>query len=240
MTNPQRIQTFGRKFGRKMRPEKKQLLDELLPTLAISPESLPQESVLSAYSFFGDQIKHVHLEIGFGNGEHLVWRAANEPDIGFIGCEVFMQGVAMCLSHLQQAAPTHAEGSGNVRLFTEDARLILDALDNNTLDRIYILFPDPWPKVRHHKRRIVNQELLDMASRVLKDGGELHLATDHWDYAQWILVHFQQRADFIWKAQSKKDWETPPQGHNKTRYEVKQKDGHEPIFLQFVRRDFPL
>lgn len=229
------IQSFGRRSGRPLKVEKKQLLEGELPKWEIrlreSGYRNQEKAVRLSCEQGGEQgaFHKLHLEIGYGNGEHLVHRAQQQPNTLFIGCEVYEHGIAACLREIKDTGVT------NIRLFIEDARLLLEQLPNACLERIYILFPDPWPKTRHHKRRIVNQETLDQVARLLQPCGQLHLATDHPDYAAWMLVQLVHRKDFHWLATCKQDWQTPPHDHNKTRYETKLKAGHEPVFFQFER-----
>lgn len=123
----------------------------------------------------------------------------------------------------------------NIRVFTDDARLLIDALPSAVLSRVYILFPDPWPKKRHFKRRLVTRDLFDKLARVTKLGATVHVATDHPGYAEWVAVHTTAHPAFSWMAYSQKDWKQPPKGHIITRYEEKRKAKHDPIFFNFVR-----
>ncbi len=216
-----KIQTFGRRGGRKLKAEKSDLLATLLPELEIKLDNI--NSILNS------QFSTLQLEIGFGNGEHLVHRAANNPNTYFIGCEVYIHGIGACLKEIDRQHLT------NIGLFTEDARELLDALPDACLNTIYVLFPDPRPKTRHHKRRLINQDTLQTFHRVLKPAGSLHLATDHPGYAQWMLVHLHHFRKFQWQAQRMQDWQTPPEGHTTTRYESKLKAGHDPVYLQFLK-----
>ena len=194
-------------------------MDNLLPNIAIDPA----KPDISAYA-------HVQLEIGFGGGEHLAEQAANNPDVLFLGCEPFIDGVAKLLCDVEE------QGLKNVRILTDDARLLLQALPKSSLERAFILFPDPWPKERHHKRRIVNQDTLKMLARVLKPGCELRVATDHVDYATWILEQILAHPDFIWQPTSQKDWLEAPADWVQTRYEKKTRaEGRAPVYYRFIR-----
>lgn len=172
----------------------------------------------------------VALEIGFGGGEHLLAQAAHHPETLFIGCEPFINGVAKCLMGIEQRKLT------NIRLFTDDARKLIEALPSQCLDSVFILFPDPWPKARHNKRRLVNVQTLGMLARVHKLGGRLLLATDHVDYSVWMLEVLQRSPDYHWTATQQADWKTPPKDWTETKYQRKTTaEGREPVFLECVR-----
>lgn len=222
--------SYGRRKSRKLSPHKAELMDTLLPRIAIRlegdthhPENQPA-ALAQAHS-------RIWVEIGFGGGEHLAEQAAAHPDVLVIGCEPYIDGVAKLL------ADVDARGLENVRVLSDDARMLLDALPEGSVERLFILFPDPWPKARHHKRRIVSQETLDSVARVLKQGGELRLATDHVDYAEWMLEHVLAHEDFIWQAQRHSDWKTAPEDWVQTRYEAKTRaEGREPVYYLLERR----
>jgi tRNA (guanine-N7-)-methyltransferase len=170
------------------------------------------------------------LEIGFGGGEHLAAQAARQPDIGFLGVEPFVNGVAKLLGAIE------AEQLANVRVLKDDARLLLDALPSGCLERAFILFPDPWPKLRHHKRRIVNRKTLAELARLVRPGGELRLATDDADYARWMLAAILAEPRFLWTAERAHDWREPPADWVSTRYEDKaRRNGRRPVFLTMLR-----
>ena len=169
------------------------------------------------------------LEIGFGGGEHLVAQAAAHPDARFIGVEPFLNGVASCLRHIEES------GVQNVRLHQGDARDVIARLPEASLDLVYILFPDPWPKTRHWKRRLIQREFLDELARVLKPGGEVRFATDWAHYAAWTLDLFTHDPRFTWGAERASDWREPWLGHVPTRYEQKRLGDCTPIWLRLVR-----
>jgi tRNA (guanine-N7-)-methyltransferase len=171
------------------------------------------------------------LEIGFGGGEHLVAQATAHPNARFIGVEPFLNGVASCLRHIEEA------NAQNIRLHQGDARDVVARLPDVALDRVYILFPDPWPKTRHHKRRLIQPEFLEELARVMKPGAELRFATDWANYAAWTLEHFTRDARFMWLADRADDWRKPWPGHVTTRYEQKQLGDCAPIWLRFMRID---
>jgi tRNA (guanine-N7-)-methyltransferase len=201
---------------------------ELLPRLSIA---LPERGGLDPFGLFAAQPAAVWLEVGFGGGEHLAEQALRHPEIGFIGCEVFENGVARLIGEVAQ------HGLANVRVFTDDARLLLAALPPASLGRVFILFPDPWPKLRHHKRRLVAQPTLDRLAAVMLDGAELRLATDDPGYLAWMLEHATAHPDFIWLARHPADWRERPPDWPPTRYEEKAvAAGRSPAFLRFARR----
>jgi tRNA (guanine-N7-)-methyltransferase len=174
----------------------------------------------------------VWLEIGFGGGEHLAAQAARHPDTLLIGCEPFLNGVASALRHIEEG------GLKNVRLHADDARDVMTALPDASLDRVMILFPDPWHKARHNKRRLIQPEFAVELARVLKPGGRLRFVTDWKDYAGWALERLIATPGFVWLADEKADWTVAPADHVVTRYEEKRLGDTDPIFLEFERRPF--
>lgn len=225
------LRSFGRRKGKKLRPGRSALLETLLPRLAIprpDPGGVPGEMVDPA-ALFGS--RPVWLEVGFGGGEHLAAQAAANPDVGFIGCEVFVNGVASLLRHVDEA------GLSNVRIFPDDARFLLKALPDRCLDRVFVLFPDPWPKHRHAGRRFISPATLDLLARLLKDGGELRVASDDVTYIRWVLMHAPNHPAFRWIASRPADWRSPPADWVPTRYEAKAvREGRPPAYLRFERR----
>ena len=209
---------YGRRRGKKLRAGQEALLDTLLPKLLVK---LPLNEPL------GD--RELWLEVGFGSGEHLVWQAEQHPDVTLVGCEPFINGVAKCLAHIERA------GVGNVRLFNDDARLLMAALPERSLSRVFILFPDPWPKTRHHKRRFVARATLDQLACLMKPGAELRLATDDPSYLPWMVEHACTHPAFDWLAERPADWRDRPADWPPTRYEQKMLAGHKPVFLRFRR-----
>jgi tRNA (guanine-N7-)-methyltransferase len=174
------------------------------------------------------------LEIGFGAGEHLVAQAAAHPDARFLGVEPFLNGVAQCLARIDHT------GVSNIRLHQGDARDVLARLPIASLDLVYILFPDPWPKKRHWKRRLLQPDFLAMLARVLKPGAEIRFATDWKHYAAWTLELFIRDPRFTWTAERAADWRAPWPGHVATRYEQKKLGDAAPIYLRFSRSDLPI
>ena len=181
------------------------------------------------------QAREIWLEIGFGGGEHLAAQARAHPDIGFIGCEHYVDGVAKLLSALDRDAIR------NVRVHPHDARDVIDALPDAALGRVFLLYPDPWPKRRHWKRRFVNPDTLNALSRVMKPGAELRIASDIPDYIRHCLAELHHRRaggepDFQWTAERPDDWRTPWAGWPGTKYERKALEaGRTPCYLTFQR-----
>jgi tRNA (guanine-N7-)-methyltransferase len=226
---PGRRAFYGRRQGRRLRPGLKALLDDLLPQVAVS---LPRDGAkLDPAALFDRPYAGYALEIGFGGGEHLAWQAGRHPDIGFLGAEFFVNGVAGLLRRI------HDQGLDNLRIHHGDARDLLDALPERSLDRAYILFPDPWPKARHHKRRIIQDGTLARLAGLLNDGVELRLATDDMDYLRWMLERLLRSPDFEWLARRPRDWRERPEDWPQTRYESKAvAQGRRAAYLRFRRR----
>jgi tRNA (guanine-N7-)-methyltransferase len=218
----------GRHKSRPLRPAQQRVMDELLPRLRVDP---PSEGTLDPRASFDRSIRAVWLEVGFGAGEHLAWQAAQHPDVGVIGAEHFRDGIARLLRQVETEGLTR-----NVRVYPGDGRDLLDALPAASLARVFVLFPDPWPKRKHHKRRFVQQEQLDQLADVLADGGELRLATDDPSYQRWMLVELERHGAFTWTAERAQDWRQRPADWPPTRYEQKAVEaGRQPIFLSYRR-----
>jgi tRNA (guanine-N7-)-methyltransferase len=218
---------YGRSSGHKLRPSQQALLDTLLPTIVV-----PENGEVNSRTLFGDD-RPLHLEIGFGSGEHLAARADMLPDHGFIGCEPFLNGVATALGHIR------GQHLANVRIHRGDALEVLRRLPDNGLSFVYLLHPDPWPKARHAKRRMVNRGPLALVAAKLKPGGEFRLATDHPVYLLWSLMVMQKhRRDFEWLAQRPCDFLEPPAGWMETRYGAKaRREGRRPYYLRYRRTE---
>jgi len=219
----QRGQLYGRRKGPKLRGRQAELLETLLPQLALQIENGrdPRE-------YFSVPVSDVWLEVGFGAGEHLLALARAHPDVGLIGAEPFINGVAKLLSKLEPG-----EG-GNIRLHVGDARDIIAALPDASLSRAMILFPDPWPKTRHRKRRFIQTGMLDALARVMKPGAELRFASDDPGYVEWALERMIAHPAFAWTAKRADDWRTRPESWPQTRYEAKAIRGR-PSYFTFVR-----
>jgi tRNA (guanine-N7-)-methyltransferase len=222
---PHRRKLYGRRKGPSLSTRQAGLLESLLPRLALNPE-LGREPKL----YFDIRVADVWLEIGFGGGEHLAWQAQSHPEIGHIGAEPYVAGMAKLLAKI-----AHSEFA-NIRLYTDDVRDIIAALPEASLGRVFILFPDPWPKKRHHKRRFVQTEMLDQLARVMTNEAELRFATDDPGYLAWALERFAVHPSFRWCAQSPADWRTRPADWPETRYEAKAKSaGRRCTYLRFTR-----
>ncbi|PPD43598.1 MAG: tRNA (guanosine(46)-N7)-methyltransferase TrmB [Methylocystis sp.] len=212
---------YGRSKGKALRPHQTELMAELLPRLALdlsAPLPLRPE-------------RETRLEIGFGGGEHLIEAAAGEPEADYFGCEPFVNGMAKLLSRIE------ARGLSNIRLYRGDAAEVLDRLPDASLSRVYLFYPDPWPKRRHRKRRFVSPENLKRLARVMQSGAELRFATDIDDYAAWTLARLRASDAFLWPASTAADWRTPWEGWTQTKYEAKaMAEGRRPVYLTFIRR----
>jgi tRNA (guanine-N7-)-methyltransferase len=221
---------YGRRRGKKLRAGQEALLDTLLPRISVKlpPDRTSAPQKLDLPELFGGPCE-VWLEVGFGAGEHLVWQAEQHPDVGLIGCEPYINGVAKCLAHIKRAGVT------NVRLFNDDARLLMNVLHEQSLSRVFVLFPDPWPKTRHHKRRFVARDNLDALAKLMKPGAELRLATDDPSYLPWMVELACRHPMFEWLAERPAEWRARPADWPATRYETKRIAGT-PTFLRLRRR----
>lgn len=220
-------QFYGRRHGRRLRLGQKRLLAELLPRLAVS---VPTVGPLEPAALFGPDVDQVWLEIGFGGGEHLAWQAERNPKVGFIGAEPYINGVARLLVRV---AESHLE---NIRIVADDIRPLLRALPQGSIARLFLLFPDPWPKARHHRRRIVQRQTLDLFAHLLADGGELRFATDDADYLRWVFRLLLNHPAFAWSARRPEDWRRRPADWPETRYEAKARvQGRSATYLKFNR-----
>ncbi|GAA0870308.1 tRNA (guanosine(46)-N7)-methyltransferase TrmB [Brevundimonas basaltis] len=219
------LRSFGRIKSRALKPRQAALFDTLMPAVAL-PD--PKAGAIDPRALAPDA-KAVWLEIGFGGGEHLAAQAARHPDTLMIGCEPFLNGVGSALRHIEEG------GLKNVRLHPDDARDVMAALPDASLDRVMILFPDPWHKARHNKRRLVQDAFAAEIVRLLKPGGRLRFVTDWKDYADWALEKFERTPGLEWTANRADDWRVAPEDHVVTRYEEKKLGDTAPIFLDFVR-----
>jgi tRNA (guanine-N7-)-methyltransferase len=203
-------------------------MSELLPRLRLA---LPSAGAsLDAFSLFQPRPPEIWLEIGFGGGEHLAAQAERRPDIGFLGSEVFVNGIAALLDQVDR------RGLANLRIFDDDARLLLPALPEASLGRVFLLFPDPWPKKRHEKRRFIGPANLAHLARVLVDGGELRVASDDAGHIRWVLEQTAGHPAFRWRVRRPDDWRSPPADWVDTRYQEKARAaGRQATFLSFER-----
>lgn len=216
---------FGRRQGKPLRPQQVSALEQLLPGLRLD---LAQPAPHNLASLFNDEVNSVRLEIGFGGGEHLLHESARFPETGFIGVEPFINGMAKMVTQL------NANPQGNLRLFDQDAALVLDWLPDNSLSGIDLFYPDPWHKSRHHKRRFVSDANLNKMVRVLKPGALFRFASDIEGYINWTLLHVEANGHFEFTAKSAVDWRTPYEAWPSTRYEAKAfREGRTPAYLTF-------
>ncbi len=216
------LRSYGRIKSRPIKPRQAGLLETLLPKITI-PDGPIDPAALKP------DAREVWLEIGFGGGEHMATQAERHRDVLILGAEPFLNGVASAVRHIDE------RGLNNVRLRMGDARQLLMDLPDASLTRVFILFPDPWPKARHHKRRIIQAETIAELARVLKLDGRLRFATDWADYAAWTLERLNKAPTFAWTAERDANWRIPPPDHATTRYETKQLGDCAPAFLEFER-----
>jgi tRNA (guanine-N7-)-methyltransferase len=225
------LRSFGRRRGRKLSPRQDRLMHELLPRVAVdlkTPFSVPALEAGSPEE--NRRRQSAWLEIGFGGAEHLLWQAEHNPSVTLIGCEPFEDGVVKALTRIEEANLT------NIRLHMGDARDVLRWLPEASISRAFILFPDPWPKRKHRKRRLVNPSTLALLARVVKPGGELRIGTDIGDYARTMLQAFRAQTAFRWQAESPADWRIRPADWAETRYEQKaEREGRQRYYFRFLR-----
>lgn len=218
---------FGRRKGKSLSPKQQKLIDELLPRICLNP-TRPLESVPE---LFAHQPETIWMEIGFGGGEHMARQAMNHPDIGIIGCEPFINGVVKVLATIE------SESIENIRIYDEDAAHILDWLPEGSLDRLFLLYPDPWHKKRHWKRRFVSELNLKRIARVLKPGGIFRFASDIEDYVSWTLDHVSKNPDLVELTPDPEKRLEPWSDWQRTRYEEKAlREGRRPHYLAFERK----
>ncbi|MFT6658114.1 tRNA (guanine(46)-N(7))-methyltransferase TrmB [Maritalea sp.] len=218
---------FGRRSAHKLHPTQQKLADELLPKVKLDLGEGP----LALNAIFEHQAPKNFIEIGYGGGEHLARQARENRDANFIGCEPFIGGIGKMLAAINDDQLT------NVKLFTDDALHLLKALPEASFDGAYLLYPDPWPKKRHHKRRFVNAVTLSALARILKPGAEFRVATDIEDYATWALGHILRHDQFDWPQVDATSWHEPWDGWQSTRYEQKaRKEGRNiSFYFSFIR-----
>lgn len=221
---------YGRSAGKPLSKTQAGRVETLLPTIAI-PASAP--GALDPASLFEPPPDEIWLEIGFGGGEHLTGQARLHPDVGFLGVEPFLDGVAKALADIEH------HGLPNIRIRRGDARMMIDELADGAVDRVFILFPDPWPKTRHRKRRLIQPVFLASLARVLKPGARLRFATDWADYASRALADLIRDGRYRWTAEAADDWRAPPTDHVTTRYQEKRLGDCAPVFLDFVYTPLP-
>ena len=230
---------YGRRQGRKIRKAKSGLLEKFLPQVAIDNTSTISKNM------FGCNVDEIFLEIGFGNGEHIAGQSEKNHHIGFIGAEVFKNGVANLLTLMTgikenadmpdeiKILPSRCD---NVRIWSDDVRILFSQIPDGLLSKVFLLFPDPWPKKRHASRRFVNPDNLTEIARMLKKGGILRVATDHKVYKSWTLRRLHEDNRFKWTARTSDDWRNPPADWVETKYQKKAiREGRKPVFLDFER-----
>ena len=215
---------YGRSRGKSLRAGQKGLLAEALPLFSIAMEDLAEGRA------FARTPREVWLEIGFGAGEHLVEQAKANPDVGVVGCDPFLNGIVAALAALKR------EDISNVRLRRGDAQAVIETAPDAFFSRVFVLYPDPWPKRRHHKRRLIARGVINSLARVMRPGAELRFATDIDDYAGWTLARFLASPHFRWAAAQADDWRRPWPNGVPTRYEAKARiEGRRSVYLTFVR-----
>ena len=201
-----------------------ELIETLLPQLRVP---VGENRALDPAGLF-DAAREIWLEIGFGGGEHVSGQGKANPDVGILASEVFIEGMAKCLGQIEDA------GLANVRLWEEDARELMAGLQDASIDRAFILFPDPWPKTRQQKRRLIQPNFLDELARLIKPGGHVRFATDVRSYADEALIRFLEHPAFEWTASCAGDWRTAPADHIQTRYQMKRLGDIEPVYYDFL------
>ncbi|KQS65305.1 tRNA (guanine-N7)-methyltransferase [Rhizobium sp. Leaf371] len=220
---------FGRRKGKPLRASQAAQLEHGLPTLRLDLDAPAPDDLKS---LFPDDVTRVRLEIGFGGGEHLIHRAVEQPGTGFIGVEPFVNSMAKLVGRIDEV------GARSIRLHDDDATQVLDWLPPASIDQIDLLYPDPWPKRKHWKRRFVSSVNLDRFARVLKPGGLFCFASDIDSYVNWTLLHCRDHAAFDWPARNASDWLTPYETWPSTRYEAKaRREGRSSAYLTFLRKD---
>jgi tRNA (guanine-N7-)-methyltransferase len=218
---------FGRRKGHKLRIHQADLIEHLLPRLALD---IANSSAPDLAALFDAPVDPVRLEIGFGGGEHLVAEALACPNTGFIGCEPYVNGMAKILAQIE------AHNIGNIRLFAGDAAELLAWAPPHALARIDLIHPDPWPKRRHWKRRFVQDLTIAAMARVLRQDGEFRFVSDIDDYCAWTLAHLLRSPEFLWTAERADDWRLPWSGYTMTRYGRKaEREGRRAAYLRFQR-----
>jgi tRNA (guanine-N7-)-methyltransferase len=231
---------FGRRKGRVVRKAKSFLLENMLPQIRV------KEALDFNKNMFGTEKKEICLEIGFGDGQHIFGQAKNNPDVGYVGVEVFQNGVANLLSLISgikegDNLPVSVNASeydvNNIRVYDDDVRKLFQKIPDNFFDRVYLLFPDPWPKKKHASRRFVNPDNLKEIARVLKNDGLFRVATDHPVYKRHVLRTMHEAKDFVWTAKCGDDWRKEPIDWVKTKYQAKAiREGRRPVWFDYKRQ----
>lgn len=216
MSEQKLINSFGRRVGKRLSQSSKRILKDVLPQHAVNFQELINSS------------RNLYLEIGSGNGDFIIEFATNNPDILCIGCEPYLNGIANTLKMINE------HSIDNIKLWTDDVKLLLNQLPDNIFNMVYILFPDPWPKQKQHKRRLINNEFLEFLYRKVTSEATLNIATDHQEYAEWILSHLLNQPNYRWQANAQSDWLLPFDYVTLTRYYKKAAyKALQPYFFRF-------
>jgi tRNA (guanine-N7-)-methyltransferase len=227
MTETRPLRSYGRRKGKPLSARKERLIGALLPLLRLDLKNPPPARLTD---LFDVPVKDIWLEIGFGSGEHLLWQAEQQKDVGFIGCEPFINGLASLLGAVED------RDIKTIRVHDGDAREVLAWLPDRSVGRIFLLFPDPWPKKRQLKRRLLSPGTIRELARVLRPGGEFRFASDSGDYAAEALLLMRQGGDLAWTAERAGDWRERGADWPETRYERKAlSEGRKPVYLTFLR-----
>lgn len=222
---PHQRYVWGRRQSRPLKENQREALAKLWPEVALD---LPVNDMIDPAKLFTALLEDLWVEIGFGGGEHLAAQAARHPQVGFIGCEPFVNGVASLVTYIQE------NSLKNIRIVKDDARLLIARLPDQSVGRIFVLFPDPWPKRRHNKRRIIQQDTVSTFARILKPGGLLIMATDDADYAQWMQDILVEHPAFDLRLDGGTSIYERPENWPITRYEKKGiADGRMPVYLEY-------
>lgn len=218
---------WGRLSGRPLKPKMARMMTDVLPDLACVPDA---DGRVDLAALFGKEPERLWLEVGIGAGEHLAWQGTENPDVRLIGAEFFLNGVASAVRHL------HDQNLSNVRILHGDGRVLVEGVPEASVERAFILHPDPWPKKRHWERRIIQPSMMDALARAIRPGGELRLATDHADYQPWMARIALAHPKFRWTAQCADDWRRRAQDWPQTRYEAKAvREERKPLYLSLER-----
>lgn len=222
---------YGRRRSRRMHAHRQTQYDAVAARFFIPAPDETQTSLAPRSLFAAEQnLNDFWLEIGFGHGEHIVNQALLNPQVGLVGIEPFVNGIASAAIAIQE------KSIDNIRIYPDDAMQIINRFAAESFSRLFLFFPDPWPKIRHHKRRFIQTETVAMLARLLPVGGTLHLATDIPDLADWMIMHVLEHPQFMWTAERQSDWTTPPEHWVTTKYQHKAiREGRSSVYLDFVK-----
>jgi tRNA (guanine-N7-)-methyltransferase len=222
---------YGRRSGRKLNKVRKEIFESFLPRLRLSEDQITKDATLDPRSLFKSEADETILEIGFGNGERLANMIRRHPEHNYIGVEPFINGMTAFLKDIS----VH-ENLDNIRVHMDDAIPVVKSLTDNSIDRIYVLNPDPWHKTRHHQRRIINQDNLSLFSRILKPGAQLIMSTDVPNLIEWMVTEASMHPDFEWTATKADDWRIAREDWIPTRYETKGAKGADHMNYLFFKK----